>query len=669
MVLNFYLEFAGLLVCVLLWIVSSGQYKKIDLKAKIYVHMVRVTTIILGCNVIAYYIIKKNLSYLMTVAEIIIGFSFLMMVWIWTYLIYYLIEVVYNRNYFSSRTSAMVGIPLFMDIVIMFMNVGTHSVYDVIEVEDSVQVIFNTWYKVPYLIVAVSLLLYLVIAIRNHNVLKEKRQYIFYVIPILLISIYYLQYRIKSTVVLGFGYSVALLLLYMYSYSSSMKLDGLTRLPDGATFKKMLDYRIGQKQSMTIAMITLDDFKQVNREYGYHNGSRFLKLIAKYITSQAPKQCLARYSGDKFAIVFDEQSIQDTLSWCDNVLERFEHSWELGKLRHKLSVCISLVEYPAMADTSEEILDLLEYMNTYGKLNKRNQYIICNDAFKEKIQRRLHIASTLNDIVQQRKMYVKYQPILEVVENAYTRAEALFRLEDEQLGTVEPAEFFPIAEENGYIIDIGYILLEQVCQYMKTIQEEGKETPIISVNFFRQQIMDENVEQKVQAILQKYDIAPERIAFELPESVFAMQYNAVKEQIQKVHDMGCRFYLDGFGNAFLDLSHLMELPFEVIKINKSMIREAEQNDSVYLLVSAMTAVFEENGKLILGDGIESEHLKEMADLLFMDFLQGHYISEPLSEETAKEAFAREHVIENMPNLDALPEVSLSQEDEMIEVLK
>ena len=261
------------------------------------------------------------------------------------------------------------------------------------------------------------------------------------------------------------------------------------------------------------------------------------------------------------------------------------------------------------------------------------------------MHRRLRIASILNEVVQERKMYVEYQPILNVQANAFTRAEALFRMIDDELGNVPPVEFFSIAEENGYSVDIGYILLDKVCQYISTFKADEENVPIISVNFFRQQIMDEKVDKKVKEILQKYEVNPSNIAFELPESVFAVQYNAVKEQVLKLHAIGCRIYLDGFGNALSDISRLMELPFEVIKINKSLLKEAEENDSVYLLVSAMIAVLEENGKMILGHGIESEHLKEMADLLFMHYLQGHYLCKPQVGDMARNEFLRNNIFE------------------------
>lgn len=655
MALNFYLELAAFIIGIILCMVSFSQYKITDLKGKIYVQMLRVVTIMMGCNLLSYLVIDNNIFTLIGLAEVIICFSFLLMVWIWMYLNLYLIEMIQGKNYYTNITYILVGIPLFMQLIITLINCGNHNLFAVSVLNDDIQVVFNTWYKVPYILAAISLGVYLGIILKYRKVFIEKKRSVLFLVPVLMLLFYYLQYRFKSIAIVGFGYMVILLLLYLYSFHRSIKRDSLTRLPDGSSFKRMLDYRIGQKQAMTVAMITLDDFKQVNREYGYQNGNRYLQLIATYMKDKAPQHCMARYSGDKFAVVFDEQSCDMVQTWCNELLTRFESVWEIGKLQHKLSACISLVEYPAMADTSEQIFDLLEHMNTYGKQNKRNQCIVCNDEFKSSMDRRLRIAAMLNDVVQERKMHVEYQPILDVQANAFTRAEALFRMVDTELGNIPPTEFFPIAEENGYIIDVGYILLEQVCQYMQSFKDQGQSVPIVSVNFFRQQIMDENVDQKVRDILDKYHITPSNIAFELPESIFSLQYNKVKEQVLKLHQVGCRFYLDGFGNAISDLSKLMELPFEVIKFNKTILKDAEKDDAIYLLVSAMTAVLEENDKMILGDGIDSEHMKEMADLLFMDYLQGHYLCEPQSGDEAKVEFARTDIFEQKVMTDDLLE--------------
>lgn len=659
--LNFYLEGAGLVICIILWFACSIRYNMLDLKDKLYVYMVRIVTVLLAVNMLSYFIVRNNIFTFMWLAELIICISFWAMVWIWFYLNNYLIEVLYNRNTIPGRTHIIFGLPSFLNLLLLIANWVNHAVFDVSRVEGTMQIVFNSWYKLPYVLVVFSLLMYLVILIKNHRRISDKKQYVFWIIPFIMLISYYLQYRFKSIAILGFGYTISLLLLYLYSYNYTVRVDSLTRLPNADSLKRMLDYRIGTSQKMTVAVIALNDFKRVNYEYGYHNGHEFIKAVGRYLKEISPKKGIVRYGGDTFGIILDEVSEPEITSWCEQVLERFEHTWKVGKLSHKLTVCITVVQYPDMADSSTEILELLDYLHTFITKDRKSQCIVCNDAFKEKMQRRIRISSILEEIIQDRKMYVKYQPILDVVENTYNRGEALLCLKDGLLGDISPNEFFPIAEENGYVIEIGYVLIDKVCQYIQSFVRAGIQPPIISVNFSRQQIMADDVEMKILDILQKYDLSPENIAIQLSEEVFCVQYDLARERIEQMAVHGFRFYLDGFGTGFLDISRLMELPFEIIKINKNMLKEAEDNDSIYLLVSAMVAVFEENGKTVLGDGIESEHLKELADMLFMDYLQGYYFSEPLTEEEARKEFMKSKVMENVLDFEQMMASAMEEE--------
>lgn len=651
--LNFYLEAGAFIIGVVLWIASSVSYNVLDLRDRIYLNMLRLITVFLPFNLLSGMIIHENLFSLMWLSELLVCLSFFLMVGVWAILNIYLLKTVYRSNSISISEYVITGFPAFINLLLMLANWGTHKVFDVCKVEDSVQVVFNSWYKLPYILAAVSLITYLIIIFRHYHELLKHGRYVFFGIPFVMFFGYYIQYRLKSTAVLGFTYATVLLLLYLYSYNYNVKIDGMTRLMNRESFLKKLDYRIGCNKNMTVALVALNDFKRVNREYGFQNGNKFIKEVGRYIDDISPKKSTARYSGDIFGVVLEDFSEEDVKAWSDQILERFEHSWEVDKLKHKMTTCISIVRYPDMAESLTEIQELLDFLNTCAKQNKNNQCIVCNSEFKEKMQRRIRITSILKEVIQDGKIYIKYQPIFDVEANAFTRGEALFRLKDGLLGDISPAEFFPIAEENGYVIDIGYVQIEKICQFIRSFMDAGEKVPIISVNFSRQQFMAEDVESRLMEILDKYNLSPEHIAIELPEEVFSMQYDMAKKRIMDMSDKGFRFYLDGFGTGFLDLSHMMELPFEIIKINKKMIRDTVDHENIYLLVSAMAAVFEENGKKILADGIESEQMKEMADMLFMNYLQGYYLGEPLTEDKARIEFARTEIFEPIPDMDQL----------------
>lgn len=661
MKLNFYMEIAGFILTFFLCIATCSKYHVIDLKDRIYVRMAHVLTVFLGMNIISYIIIRKNVIAFEKVAEIGIYMSFWLLVWILYYIHIYIEESINRANHISLHTCAIYGLPSLFNLIILIANLGNNCVFELTQVDSNIKVIFNRWYVAPYLCAVISLVMGIVYTVfRNRKKIIEREQRIFFLIPILFVFAYYIQFRFKAVATFGFSCAFIMLLLYLYSYNYNEKLEHLTNLPNEHSFKKMIEYRIGNEQHMVVAMLNINEFKYVNQEYGHENGNLFIKTIADYLVNVSPKNCVAHFGGDRFGIVLDNVTDDTITAWRETVLQRFNELWKINKIEHKFSVAVAMVECPTMCNSTKEIEQVSSFLLKEAKKHKLSSCIIYDDGYKEKIQRRSQITSILKDVICNGNMFVVYQPIYDVSNNAYTKGEALFRLTDPTLGDISPTEFFPIAEEYGYVIDIGYVLIDKVCRYIRSFVDKGLTPPVISVNFSRQQLMAENVGEKIISILNQYQLKPEHIAIELPEDVFAIRYEHVKQQMNDLSALGFRFYLDGFGTGFLDLSHLMELPFELIKINKKMIWNAEKNDTIYLLVSAMTAVFEENGISILGDGIESQYLKDVADMLFMDYSQGYYYSEPISEAEATEFFLKKNVFEQ--NIDARVEQSLAHID-------
>lgn len=659
------MEIAGFVISLFLCIATCSRYHVIDLKDRIYVRLAHILTVFSGMNILSYLIIRNNVIIFDKIAEIGIYMSFWLLVWILYYVHMYIEESIHRSNRISLRSCVIYGLPSLFNLIILFANLGTNCVFELAQVDSSIKVIFNRWYVAPYICACISLVTGIIYTIfRNRKMIIERKQKIFFLIPILLIFAYYIQYQFKAVATFGFSCAFIMLMLYLYSYNYYEKLDRLTDLPNGHSFRKMIEYRLGNEQHMMVAMLNINEFKYVNKEYGYDNGDLFIKEISDYLLRVSPKNCVAHFGADRFGVILDGVTDDTAHLWSEKIIARFDEPWKINKIEHKLTVSIAIVECPVMCNNTMEIEQVLGFLLKDARKHNLSRCIIYDDNYKEKIQRRSQITSILKDVIHNGNMFVEYQPIYDAMNNAFTKGEALFRLKDPTLGDISPAEFFPIAEEHGYVIDIGYVLIDKVCQYIQSFIQKGITPPVISVNFSRQQLMAENVGEKLISILKQYDLRPEHIAIELPEDVFAIRYEHVKQQMNHLNQLGFHFYLDGFGTGFLDLSHLMELPFELIKINKKMIREAEKNDTIYLLVSAMTAVFEENGISILGDGIESQRLKDITDMLFMDYSQGYYYSEPVSDEKATEFFLKENVFER--NLEAYVEQSFEHMEAYLE---
>ena len=662
MKLNFYMEIAGFILSLFLSIATCARYHIIDLKDRLFVRMARILTVFSGMNIISYIIIRNNIYGLELIAQIGIYMSLWLLVWFLFYVNLYISETLNQTNHISASSYILYGLPSFLNLIILGSNLGKNGVFELTKVDSNLTVVFNHLYFVPYLLAGISLVTGMVLTlVQCRKEIKQKEQTIFYYFPVIFLFAYYIQFKYKAVATYGFSCAFILILIYLYSYHFNTRRDHLTHLANEHSFKKMIEYRVGNGQQMYVVMLNICDFKYVNKIYGYKKGDLFIKRVGEYLADVFSASCVARYNGDQFGIVIDNVDKEKFQSCIRNVYDRFEEKWVINKIEQKLSVTMVAVECPNMCNQVDEMEQILSYLLKEAKKKKVNECLVYNNEYKGLLERNKKIVSILKDVINNGNMFVVYQPIFDSSKNRYTRAEALFRLKDPVLHDISPAEFFPIAEEYGYVMDIGYVLLDKVCQYIKSFIAKGQEAPIISVNFSRQQLMTGDVGQKMMEILKKYDLSPEHIAIEVPESVFSVRYEKVKKQVMGLYELGFRFYLDGFGTGFLDLSHLMELPFDLIKIDKNMIREAENNDTIFLLVSAMTAVFEENGKKIVGDGIESEHLKETTDMLFMDYMQGYYFSAPVSEEDARILFEQEDIYKD--RISVMEEVICDNVDE------
>ena len=662
MKLNFYMEIAGFILSLFLSIATCARYHIIDLKDRLFVRMARILTVFSGMNIISYIIIRNNIYGLELIAQIGIYMSLWLLVWFLFYVNLYISETLNQTNHISASSYILYGLPSFLNLIILGSNLGKNGVFELTKVDSNLTVVFNHLYFVPYLLAGISLVTGMVLTmVQRRKEIKQKEQTIFYYFPVIFLFAYYIQFKYKAVATYGFSCAFILILIYLYSYHFNTRRDHLTHLANEHSFKKMIEYRVGNGQQMYVVMLNICDFKYLNKIYGYKKGDLFIKRVGEYLADVFSASCVARYNGDQFGIVIDNVDKEKFQSCIRNVYDRFEEKWVINKIEQKLSVTMVAVECPNMCNQVDEMEQILSYLLKEAKKKKVNECLVYNNEYKGLLERNQKIVSILKDVINNGNMFVVYQPIFDSSKNRYTRAEALFRLKDPVLHDISPAEFFPIAEEYGYVMDIGYVLLDKVCQYIKSFIAKGQEAPIISVNFSRQQLMTGDVGQKMMEILKKYDLSPEHIAIEVPESVFSVRYEKVKKQVMGLYELGFRFYLDGFGTGFLDLSHLMELPFDLIKIDKNMIREAENNDTIFLLVSAMTAVFEENGKKIVGDGIESEHLKETTDMLFMDYMQGYYFSAPVSEEDARILFEQEDIYKD--RISVMEEVICDNVDE------
>ena len=460
-----------------------------------------------------------------------------------------------------------------------------------------------------------------------HNVRK-----ILLLFPSLIALVVLLQQFFRRVLLSGFVSVSVLLIAYLYLQNKRISEDQLTGLPNRTAYLKMLDHLIEKKQTIIVMVISLNDFKYINDKFGQANGDLFLKNIAAFLKTVTAG--VYRFGGDKFAVIFEKQHLETAGSDICKIADRFSRSWEVPDCTCHIGASIGVAHYPATADNCRELVSMLESAVDRAKTSGSAQPIFCDRQIIERIRRRHMLFDQLRSVLESDRVEVYYQPLYSITDNCFTEVEALMRLRDENDNFLSPEEFIPIAEETGLIVEIGYVVLKKVCEYIRNLLQQGIEIQAVSINLSIVQLMREDMVPRVLQIVHANGISPSRLIFEITESILVSNYAVLSDRIKKLSEEGIRFALDDFGTGYSNLTHVIDLPFHVVKIDKSLIWDSMKNPRCYIMVRDMAKIFKNINLMVTAEGVETQEHDHFVRLCGCDRIQGFRYARPLLPELA-----------------------------------
>ncbi|MEG0379649.1 MAG: EAL domain-containing protein, partial [Eubacterium sp.] len=242
---------------------------------------------------------------------------------------------------------------------------------------------------------------------------------------------------------------------------------------------------------------------------------------------------------------------------------------------------------------------------------------------------------------------VYYQPIYSIPLMRYATSEALVRMRDPEFGMISPAEFIPMAEENGMIIDIGLTVFEKVCRFVAETPYEKAGFDTVGINLSVVQCMQENLADDLIAIMEKYHIDPHCIKLEITETIAAASVGTLQDTMTHLINYGCSFALDDFGIGYASMSNMLTLPLKIIKLDKSLIERMVEDDNMKMAVDCIIGLIHRLNMRVVAEGVEVLEELEILKSLDCDFIQGFYFSKPLPEDSfndlVREAAEKSHV--------------------------
>lgn len=296
-------------------------------------------------------------------------------------------------------------------------------------------------------------------------------------------------------------------------------------------------------------------------------------------------------------------------------------------------------DFKAMFLVSEDFLNkdklysaLFDFMesrvsyNTYYWITKKDI---------EDFRMQQYVLSELEDISLKKdlddKRVIPYcQPVYNVMTKSYDTAEALMRLNLDKKGMIYPDYFISLAEEYNYIHDLSLIILNKTCQMINKFIKDGKKLERISVNFSMQEVRDDNFAKDIIEVIDRNNVPYHMIAVELTESQNDEDFELVKSRIEELKQYGIKFYLDDFGTGYSNFDRIMELPFDIIKFDRSLVVESAKDKSSAYMVDTFAGMFKNLKYRVLYEGIEDTSDENRCINMHAEFLQGYKYSRPIN---------------------------------------
>jgi diguanylate cyclase (GGDEF)-like protein/PAS domain S-box-containing protein len=411
--------------------------------------------------------------------------------------------------------------------------------------------------------------------------------------------------------------------------------DQLTGLANRTLFLERLEQRVlaaaraGQK--LAVLILDVERFKAVNDAFGLQAGDLLLQQISqRFITvGGGDATRLARLGADHFAIVTLGVQNEDELGRL--IEKRFQalvdSPYLIADQELKLSVKVGVALFPNDGNGAESLL-----RNAEAALKKAKQtgerYVFYAPEMTERIAERLSLESRLRQALERNEFVLHYQPKVDLESRRIVGLEGLIRWQTEDRGLVPPAQFIPLLEETGLILQVGAWALKQAALDHRNLLEQGFKPPRIAVNVSSIQLRQRDFVAVVQEAI-RHGADPTGIDLELTESLIMEDVQANVETLKCVRALGINIAIDDFGTGYSSLGYLAKLPVQSLKIDRSFIVAMNDDPNTLTLVSTIISLAHSLRLKVIAEGVETEEQAKFLRLLRCDEMQGYLFSKPL----------------------------------------
>ena len=401
---------------------------------------------------------------------------------------------------------------------------------------------------------------------------------------------------------------------------------------------KLLTASKASQRSCAMMMLDLDRFKQVNDTLGHQAGDELLKQVAQRLDRIiGDKGEIGRLGGDEFQIILPDMDDRGALGdLAQTLIQMVSQPYSINGARAIIGTSVGIAIAPFDGIETDELVGAGDLALYAAKAGGRGQYRFYSSDLSSDAHWRRQIEEDLRDALATDGLEMQYQPLVDAKTNRVKSFEALVRWNHPERGWVSPAEFIPVAEETGQILDLGEWVIRTACRDAAQWPEEL----VVAINVSAIQFANENLPTILSDAMMSSGLPPERLELELTESVFIGDPHATHEMFATLKKMGLRLALDDFGTGYSSLGYLRNAPFDKIKIDQSFVRGAcEGGNNNAAIITAIVSLAEALDMVTVAEGVEAHDELDLVRELGATHVQGWIYSKALPQDAVMEKLA------------------------------
>ncbi len=618
-------ELISFLAIIIIYFYQRNNRSDVDYKSKIFLSLLLSIAIASLISYISCIAINNYTVIPVWINEIIQMLYFLTSPIMPTMFLCYFISYIFEEK--STHQKIKYGIIAFIPSIVFSILVLTNPLHHLLFYFDGCYVRGSLNNLAFFFVFIIALFIFIFVFIYMKKLGKKKSFVLisFPVISLIIVGLEFLySYFGRRVILTGSAATISALVIYIYLQHQMVMVDDLTGLKGRKLGISKVNKLFNSSESKTIGRIKLNNIHEIRSKFGNDIADLLTKEAANYLSTLIGYNNLFLYRDNEFIFI---SSGSESGYIVSNVLNSFNEEWKIDNRAIKIVTHVAVIDIPKEADSFEEAMNLLQ-IALKKCYNSSENIIYCDSSLRQEYIRENIIRDKIINAIENDLIVPLFQPVYQPSKKRYYRAEALARIKDGE-GLISSSDFIDIAEKEGYVEQIDFIIFKKALDLLQQIDHEDFEG--ISINFTPTHFNNPLFADKIIKMIDEAKIKRERVGIEITERLFIGNNETIINNIKMLTNNKIRLYLDDFGTGFSNLSLAISLPFDTIKIDRSLVLEADNNSKSLEILSSLIGSLLSHNLNVVVEGVETLNQANMIIKTNCDLIQGYYYSKPIKD--------------------------------------